>query len=67
MKSIQWRLVFIYLTLVLIVMISSGTFIVWQIRDHEYNKIHNELKNTADSIRQNIVSEDGSINPRWRE
>lgn len=67
MKSIQWRLVFIYLTLVLIVMISSGTFIIWQIRDNEYKKIHNELKNTAESIRENIVSDDGSINPRWKD
>lgn len=67
MKSIQWRLVFIYLTLVLIVMISSGTFILWQIQNHEYSKIHNELKDMADTIKSVIISEDGFIQPGWKD
>lgn len=67
MKSIQWRLVFIYLTLVLIVMISSGTFILWQIQNHEYSKINNELSDMADMIKNAIISEDGSIQPGWKE
>lgn len=67
MKSIQWRLVFIYLTLVLIVMISSGTFILWQIQHHEYSKINNELSDIADMIKNAIISEDGSIQSGWKD
>lgn len=67
MKSIQWRLVVIYLTLVLIVMISSGTFILWQIQEHEYTKIHNELKYTADLIRENIEPKGNSSQIRLEE
>ena len=67
MKSIQWRLVFIYLTLVLIVMISSGTFILWQIQHHEYSKINKELSDMADMIKSAIISEDGSIQSGWKD
>ncbi|WP_058486934.1 ATP-binding protein [Defluviitalea phaphyphila] len=67
MKSIQWRLVFIYLTLVLIVMISSGTFILWQIERYEYNKIYVELKEATDIIQNNFFSSQGNLKSSWND
>lgn len=47
MKSIRWKLVFMYLTLVFIVMLISGTFIILRIKEQEINKAEDELKKCA--------------------
>lgn len=47
LNSIKWRLVTIYVLLVIIVMIVSGTLIVWLISDKEYDDLENELKSAA--------------------
>ncbi|RRD92131.1 HAMP domain-containing protein [Clostridiales bacterium COT073_COT-073] len=43
LRSIRWRLVMIYVLLVIIVMMASGTLIVYLTRDNEYKVIENDL------------------------
>ena len=43
LRSIRWRLVTIYVLLVIIVMMASGTLIVYLTRDNEYKVIKNDL------------------------
>lgn len=49
-KSIRWRLVTIYVLLVVIVMIVSGTLIVWLTSINEYKAIEVDLKSVVSSI-----------------
>lgn len=56
LKSIRWRLVVIFVLLATIVIIASGTLIVFQTREYEYNLIKNDLKKTVDSIRNIIIT-----------
>lgn len=44
LRSIRWRLVTIYVLLVIIVMMASGTLIVYLTRDNEYKVIKNDLQ-----------------------
>lgn len=57
MKSIRWKLVFIYLTLVFIVMLITGTFIIMRIKNQEIKKTEDELKNCAVYIEEQILNE----------
>lgn len=57
MKSIRWRLVFMYLTLVFIVMLISGTFIIKRMEIQEIKKAEYELKNSAIYIEEQIVNQ----------
>lgn len=57
MKSIRWKLVFIYLTLVFIVMLITGTFIIMRIESQETNKAEDELRNCAVYIEEQILNE----------
>lgn len=43
LRSIRWRLVIIYVLLVIIVMMASGTLIVYLTRDNEYKVIETDL------------------------
>ncbi len=43
MQSIQWKLIGIYNVIVLIAMIVSGVFILWQLEEYEYGKIENDI------------------------
>lgn len=57
MKSIRWKLVFMYLTLVFIVMLISGTFIILRIKEQEINKAEDELKKCALYVDEQIIQE----------
>jgi len=54
-KSIRWRMVIIFVELVTIVMIISGTLIVYQMRNKENEKIEEALLTTAKYIDEWIV------------
>lgn len=49
-KSIKWRLVTIFVVLVIIVMIIAGTMIVFQTRNNEYEYIEKDLVELADGF-----------------
>lgn len=57
MKSIRWKLVFMYLTLVFIVMLVSGTFIIISLNNQENNKAHEELRQYAAYIQEQIIEQ----------
>lgn len=54
-KSIKLKLVFIYLALVFIVMIASGTFMLTQIRMQETSRSLESLKALAKNISENVI------------
>lgn len=47
-SSIQWKVVIIYLCVVLIIMITSGTFIIYNIEERQYEEVESQLKGLAD-------------------
>ena len=47
MKSIRWKLVFMYLSLVFMVLILTGTYIVISTENREKNKAKEELRQCA--------------------
>lgn len=49
-SSIQWKLVSIYLSVVLIVMIASGSYILYNIEQNQYEDVQKQLKLTADTV-----------------
>ncbi|NDL66419.1 ATP-binding protein [Anaerotalea alkaliphila] len=49
-KSIRWRLVMIYVLLVVIVMIASGSLIVWLTSSNEKQAIEEELRSSVANI-----------------
>jgi two-component system sensor histidine kinase VicK len=55
MGSIRWKLVFMYLILVFIVMLISGTFIIQRIDSQEMSKAEYELKSCASYINEQII------------
>ncbi|MDR3239695.1 MAG: cell wall metabolism sensor histidine kinase WalK [Clostridiales bacterium] len=55
MKSIKLKLVMIYLTLVFIVMIVSGVFMLLQTKSNEINKAEHQLKEYASAIEGQIL------------
>ncbi len=57
MKSIRWKLVFMYLTLVFIVMLVSGTFIIISINRQENDKARDELVQYASYIEEQIINQ----------
>ena len=55
MKSIKLKLVFIYIALVFIVMMVSGTFMLTQVRSYETDKARKQLEEFADQINGVII------------
>ncbi len=55
MKSIRWKLVFMYLSLVFIVMIISGTFIIMRTYSREIKNAEDELSGCAEYISEEII------------
>lgn len=49
-SSIQWKLVAIYLSVVLVVMIASGSFILYSIEQRQYEDVQQQLRLTADTV-----------------
>ncbi len=47
-SSIQWKVVIIYLCIVVIIMITSGTFIIYNIEERQYEEVEVQLKKIAD-------------------
>lgn len=57
MKSVRFKLIFIYFILVFIVMIISGTFIIFSIQKQEIAKVEEELKSFSKAIKEQIIDE----------
>lgn len=57
MKSIRWRLVFMYLSLVFIVMILTGTFIIVSTEKREQRKASEELRQCAVYIEEQVIEQ----------
>ncbi len=57
MRSIRWRLVFMYLSLVFIVMILTGTFIVINTEQREQRKASEELRQCAIYIEEQVIDQ----------
>lgn len=57
MKSIRWKMVFIYFTLVFIVMIISGTYIIIMTDSQETRSAEEELKQCAVYVKEQIIDE----------
>lgn len=53
--SIKWKLVFMYLGLVLIVMIVSGTYILFTLTNIEENKVEVQLESYAKRISEQVI------------
>ena len=61
MRSIRWKLVFIYLTLVFIVMLISGTYIIVMTDSQETQNAEEELRQCAVYVEEQIIRD--SNNP----
>ena len=55
MRSIKWKLIVMYLGLVLIVMIVSGTYILLSLRNIEIDKSRQELATYAERINEQVI------------
>ncbi len=55
MRSIKWKLIAMYLGLVLIVMIVSGTYILLSLRNIEIDKSRAQLESYAEKINEQVV------------
>ena len=60
MKSIKLKLVLIYIVLVFIVMIVSGTFMLFQVRSNENDEALRQLRVLASKINTEIIGENHS-------
>lgn len=57
MVSIRWKLVFMYLSLVFIVMLVSGTFIIVSITKQENDKARQELEQYAAYVEEQVINQ----------
>lgn len=55
MRSIKWKLILMYLGLVLIVMIVSGTYILLSLRNIEIEKSRTQLETYAERINEQVI------------
>ncbi len=55
LRSIKWKLMIMYLGLVLVVMIVSGTYILLTLRSAEINKSNQQLELYAEKISEQVV------------
>lgn len=55
MRSIKWKLILMYLGLVLIVMIVSGTYILLSLRNIEIDKSREQLAIYAERIKEQVI------------
>ena len=56
MRSIKWKLIIMYLGLVLIVMIVSGTYILLSLRNIEMEKSRQQLEIYAEKIQEQVIN-----------
>ncbi len=57
MKSIRFKLIFIYFILVFIVMIISGSYIILSTKTQETQKIENQLKSTTRYVKEQVLEQ----------
>ena len=57
MKSIRWKLVFMYLSLVFIIMIATGTFIVTSTSNREKSAASEELRQCAVYVEDQVINQ----------
>ena len=57
MRSIKWKLIAMYLGLVLIVMIVSGTYILLSLRNIEIDKSRQRLEIYAEKIQEQVIDD----------
>ena len=57
-SSIHWKIIAIYLSVVLIIMITSGSFIILNIEESYYNEIVKELEYSANQIEGRLLIEE---------
>jgi len=62
LRSIKWKLIAMYLGLVLIVMIVSGTYILLSLRNIEIDKSRAQLESYAEKINEQVVESVGEEN-----
>lgn len=69
MKSIRWKLVIMYIAIVFIVMISSGSFIIVSLRMNETERARTNLKYAAESLNDAVIrgNDDASEFRKWFE
>lgn len=65
MRSIKWKLIIMYLGLVLIVMIVSGTYILLSLRNIEVDKSREQLELYAEKIQEQVI--EGAEEDRFQE
>ena len=65
MRSIKWKLITMYLGLVLIVMIVSGTYILLSLRNIEIDKSRQQLEIYAEKIVEQVI--EGSEERNFQE
>ncbi len=56
-RSIRWRMVTIFVLLVVIVMMVSGTWIVFRTRDYEQNLIEEALLDAVNGIQISVKTD----------
>ncbi|MGL4737405.1 MAG: ATP-binding protein [Cellulosilyticaceae bacterium] len=57
--SIHWKIVGIYLCVVLIIMVSSGSFIIYNIESSQYEKLRGDMIEAADAMETILLAQDG--------
>ncbi|MGN1318714.1 MAG: ATP-binding protein [Lachnospirales bacterium] len=57
MKSIRWKLVFMYLSVVFIIMVFTGTFIVTSTSNREKNAASEELRQCAVYVEDQVINQ----------
>ncbi len=55
MRSIKWKLIIMYLGLVLVVMLVSGTYILLSLRNSEFEKSRQQLELYAEKIQEQVL------------
>ncbi|MFI3175254.1 MAG: ATP-binding protein [Bacillota bacterium] len=61
MRSIKWKLIIMYLGLVLLVMIVSGTYILLSVRNSEYDKSRQQLELYAEKIEEQVLEDNWEV------
>ncbi|OON93314.1 MAG: hypothetical protein ATN31_06380 [Candidatus Epulonipiscioides saccharophilum] len=58
--GIQWKIIGIYLSVVLVIMIASGSVIIFQIEEQYFNKVKIKTEGIADSVKE-LLDFEGNI------
>lgn len=64
-KSIKWKLIIMYIGLVLLIMMICGSYILLSVRNNEYSKSRSQLELYADKISEQVL--DNSKNSEFQD